>query len=248
VTRELEKAALSERGGTCELTLFEELEGTGRRLQGVRCEVRKEVIYRTGGTKGVEEWRKRVREEGAVGGSMAGSTAGWWPSDRDRFPPRFLLPPSLQTHNCIISRARLTSLFVFITVPLNIPSLLFLSPLSPFLSLPLHPFPSFSLSVFLHCLLTLRSPPSRFDPMRAFALTPLSSLLVHPIDRLVDRFSFFIIYSVSSRLFRTKKLLHARNSPPPSSFFVASLRCDALLSLAPFYHLRSISFSFSLIS
>lgn len=34
---------------------------------------------------------------------MAGSTAGWWPSDRDRFPPRFLLPPSLQTHNCIIS-------------------------------------------------------------------------------------------------------------------------------------------------
>ena len=38
-----------------------------------------------------------------VGGSVAGSTAGWWPSDRDRFPPRFLLPPSLQTHNCIIS-------------------------------------------------------------------------------------------------------------------------------------------------
>ena len=37
-----------------------------------------------------------------VGGSVAGSTAGWWPSDRDRFPPRFLLPPSLQTHNCII--------------------------------------------------------------------------------------------------------------------------------------------------
>lgn len=44
-----------------------------------------------------------MREEGAVGGSVAGSTACWWPSDRDRFPPRFLLPPSLQTHNCIIS-------------------------------------------------------------------------------------------------------------------------------------------------
>lgn len=47
-----------------------------------------------------------------VGGSVAGSTAGWWPSDRDRFPPRFLLPPSLQTHNCIISTHLPAPLFV----------------------------------------------------------------------------------------------------------------------------------------
>lgn len=46
---------------------------------------------------------EKEEEEVAAGGSVAGSTAGWWPSDRDRFPPRFLLPPSLQTHNCIIS-------------------------------------------------------------------------------------------------------------------------------------------------
>lgn len=71
-----------------------------------------------------------------VGGSVAGSTAGWWPSDRDRFPPRFLLPPSLQTHNCIIS-ARLGPSSA--PLPANLPSAAFLQ------SLPLHvpsrPFP-----------------------------------------------------------------------------------------------------------
>lgn len=122
---------------------------------------------------------------------MAGSTAGWWPSDRDRFPPRFLLPPSLQTHNCIISTHLVSA-----TVPLNIPRPLFLSlslPFSP--TLPPLPPVSFFLFLFLfpHCLPTLRSPPSRSDPMRAFALAPLSSPLVHPTDQPVDRFSLFII-------------------------------------------------------
>lgn len=75
-----------------------------------------------------------------VGGSVAGSTAGWWPSDRDRFPPRFLLPPSLQTHNCIIS-----------TRPPLLP-LSFVPPTRSPTHQPLSAQPSFSLflCMFLH--------------------------------------------------------------------------------------------------
>lgn len=112
-----------------------------------------------------------MREEGAVGGSVAGSTAGWWPSDRDRFPPRFLLPPSLQTHNCIISTH-----LGYVPSSSRLPPILsfsFFLPLS-FLSL----FLSFSFVCQLSAHLSLRS-----DPVCAFARLLLSRLLVRPVDR-----------------------------------------------------------------
>lgn len=199
------------------MTLFEELEGTAnRRLQGARCEVRKEVTYRTGGTKGVEGWRKRVREEGAVGGSVAGSTAGWWPSDRDRFPPRFLLPPSLQTHNCIISTHLASS-------PSPSPSTSLAYSLS--LSSPLT-FILLSLFLFPHRLPTLRSPPSRSDPMRAFALAPLVSS--RSFDRPAGR-SFLSLHRHISRLLSSfaRKSCHTRETAH------RLLRSSSLLSMTP---------------
>lgn len=189
------------------MTLFEELEGTAnRRLQGARCEVRKEVTYRTGGTKGVEGWRKRVREEGAVGGSVAGSTAGWWPSDRDRFPPRFLLPPSLQTHNCIISTHLASS-------PSPSPSTSLAYSLSFFST---HIYLSLSLSFFTVCQPSVHL---LLDPTRcAPSHLRLSSPLVHSTDRPVDRFSLFIvIYPVSSRLSHERVATRAKR---PTAFFV----------------------------
>lgn len=112
-----------------------------------------------------------MREEGAVGGSVAGSTAGWWPSDRDRFPPRFLLPPSLQTHNCIISTHLASS-------PLAPPPGPVAAPL-PSRSLS----PSFSVRSFSSSV----NPPLRLPlgPILC-ALAPLSSLVrsfVRPTDR-----------------------------------------------------------------
>lgn len=197
------------------MTLFEELEGTAnRRLQGARCEVRKEVTYRTGGTKGVEGWRKRVREEGAVGGSVAGSTAGWWPSDRDRFPPRFLLPPSLQTHNCIISTHLASS-------PSPSPSTSLAYYLSPSLSF-------FSSHIYLSLSL---SSPSANPPFTSFSIRPDARLrtcasrllsFIRPTGRSIVSLSSSS-YIPSPLVFRTKELPHARNGPPPSSFFVASL-------------------------
>lgn len=88
-----------------------------------------------------------------------------------------------------------------------------------------------SFSVFLHRLPTLCSPSSRSDPMRAFALAPLSSPLVHPTDRPVDHFSLsIVIYPVSSRLLHERVATRAKRGPPPSSFFAASLRdADAML-------------------
>lgn len=224
------------------MTLFEELEGNAsHRLQEARREVRKEVTYRTGGTKGVEGWRKRVREEGAVGGSVAGSTAGWWPSDRDRFPPRFLLPPSLQTHNCIISTHLASS-------PPPSPSTSLAALSLSFSSFPSHSPPSplsFSLSysVFLHRLPTLRSPPSRSDPMRAFALAPLSSPLVHPTDRPAGR-PLLSFHRHISRLLSSfaRKSCHTRETThrllrsslllPVTPMRCSSLACTILLPLA----------------
>lgn len=117
--------------------------------------------------------------------------------------------------------------------------------------LPPSPLSSFylasSLSIFHLCLPTLLSPLSRSDPVRAFALAPLSSPLVRPTDRPagLPLLSSSPSSTASPLLFRTKALPHARNDPPAaSSFLAASLRraaprCDALFSLAPFYRSRS---------
>lgn len=158
---------------------------------------------------------------------MAGSTAGWWPSDRDRFPPRFLLPPSLQTHNCIISTHLASS-----------PSRHPWAP-SPPLSQP------FSLSLFLGSFLFLvrqpsASPPSWSDLVRACS-SLISRSFVRPTDRpaasLSPSLSLFLPSSSSSTtsplLFRTKALPHARNGPPPLH------SCAAPLARASFCHSRS---------
>lgn len=213
------------------MTLFEEVEGNAsHRLQEARREVRKEVTYRTGGTKGVEGWRKRVREEGAVGGSVAGSTAGWWPSDRDRFPPRFLLPPSLQTHNCIISTHLASS-----PPPSPSTSLVRSFSLFLFLSLPLSSLPPLFLSL-LFCL----SSPSANSSLTSFSIRPDARLRTcaslvssRSSDRPTSRSTASLFpssYIPSPLVFRTKELPHARNDPPPSSFLAASPRdADAML-------------------
>lgn len=128
-----------------------------------------------------------------VGGSVAGSTAGWWPSDRDRFPPRFLLPPSLQTHNCIIST-----------------HLLFPSPPhrpAPLLANP--PSAAFLRSLFLCMLLRARSiavesclyhrGPPRFL-VSTFLLVSFSSTRPPPSFHLLFLFFFFFHLFVLLRL------------------------------------------------
>lgn len=173
-----------------------------------------------------------MREEGAVGGSVAGSTAGWWPSDRDRFPPRFLLPPSLQTHNCIISTHLASS-----SLPAFPPSLIlsFSSLLSFFLP------PSLSLFLFFLRLPALRSPLFTIRPgvrLRAFASLSSSCPTSRPTAS--PSLSFFLPSpsSTSSPLFfRTKALPHARNGPPPSSFPAASLHgVDAMMLFSRSHH------------
>lgn len=160
---------------------------------------------------------------------MAGSTAGWWPSDRDRFPPRFLLPPSLQTHNCIISTHLVSA-----TVPLDIPRPLFLS-----LSLPFPPTlpPSPPSCLFLSLSFSLSSL-SADPPLTSFSIRPDARLRTcaslvssRSSDRPAGR-PFLSLYhhiSPSPLVFRTKELPHARNGSPPSSFFVSS----PLLSITP---------------
>lgn len=175
-----------------------------------------------------------MREEGAVGGSVAGSTAGWWPSDRDRFPPRFLLPPSLQTHNCIISTHLASSSSRFSPVS---------HPLFFFPSFLLSPSPSLPLSLFLFFLRlpALRSPLFTIRPgvrLRAFASLSSSCPTSRPTAS--PSLSFFLPSpsSTSSPLFfRTKALPHARNGPPPSSFPAASLHgVDAMMLFSRSHH------------
>lgn len=167
-----------------------------------------------------------MREEGAVGGSVAGSTAGWWPSDRDRFPPRFLLPPSLQTHNCIIS-THLAS-----------------SPLAPPPG-PVAPPQPFSLSLFLGSFLLLvrqpsASPPSWSDLVRACS-SLISRSFVRSSDRPTGRFSVplfvslppvvIIIHHVSSALSHESVATRAKR-PTASSFLRRSSRSRIVLPLA----------------
>lgn len=183
---------------------------------------------------------------------MAGSTAGWWPSDRDRFPPRFLLPPSLQTHNCIISTHLASS---------SLPAFPRLTPVLSFFSLS----PSLSLFLFLFLLRlpTLRSPLFTIRPgVRLRALASLSSSC--PTSP-TDRFSISLFLSLVAVIHFVSSLLShesvATRAKRPTTFFVP--RCftprrrydvyDALFSLAPFsplalsssYLLLSFSLSFS---
>lgn len=175
-----------------------------------------------------------MREEGAVGGSVAGSTAGWWPSDRDRFPPRFLLPPSLQTHNCIISTHLASSSSRF--SPVSHPLFFFPSFLLS-LSLAFPPSPSLSLlPPSASSPLTSLYDPTRCAPSRArFSLIFLS-------DQSTDRFSiplflppFAVIHFVSSLLSHES---HTRErGPPPSSFPAASLHgVDAMMLFSRSHH------------
>lgn len=197
---------------------------------------------------GRDEGRRGVEEESERGGGGRGQCGGFdgrlvaqWPG-----PVPSAVPPSAFLANAQLHHLDSTRL-VSATVPLNIPRSLLLS-----LSLGLCcPPPSLFLSFFtVFRLPTLRSPPSRSDPMRAFALAPLSSPLVHPADQPVDRFSLFIvIYPISSRLSHERVATRAKR---PTAFFACFSpwrQCDALLSLAPFCHSRStasISSSLSL--
>lgn len=151
---------------------------------------------------------------------MAGSTAGWWPSDRDRFPPRFLLPPSLQTHNCIIS-THLASSSPRRSCPSGCCSPLSLSVclfLFPALSLPL------SLSSSPYPALRVRlSPPPANSPLTSFSIRPGARLRTplsfdRPVARSTGRFSLFaVIHLVFSPL--SRETAHR--------LFVAALRRDA---------------------
>lgn len=187
-----------------------------------------------------------MREEGAVGGSVAGSTAGWWPSDRDRFPPRFLLPPSLQTHNCIISTHLASSsprrscpsgccspLSLCLSVSL---SCSFSPPISIILTLSCSARPSLSSACQLSTHLLLD--PTRCAPSHSSLVSSRSTgrSLGRPAASLSSPSS-----TSSSLLFRAKALPHARNGPPPlrSSLLPSAATRDAMLSLAPFCHSRA---------
>lgn len=203
-----------------------------------------------------------MREEGAVGGSVAGSTAGWWPSDRDRFPPRFLLPPSLQTHNCIISTHLASSSRrpPSLTLSLSLSHPLFLSlprSLSP------SPYLYHSLPILLSSVRLLRlSPPPANSLLTSFSIRPgvrafarplLSRLLSfgwpadRPTGRSVDRPLLSLrrhpprlLSSFARKRCHTRETAHRlfvlRCFPPPRR---DAMRCDAMLSLAPFCHSRT---------
>lgn len=166
-----------------------------------------------------------MREEGAVGGSVAGSTAGWWPSDRDRFPPRFLLPPSLQTHNCIISTHLASSPLAPPPGPVAPPSAVLSLPLSRFV-----PSPRPSTLRFASLL------------VRSCARLLLSHLsFVRSSDRPTGRFSVplfvspppvvIIIHHVSSALSHESVATRAKR-PTASSFLRRSSRSRIVLPLA----------------